>query len=582
MQMKESNPDERRNTLGFQSAVVASLVLSVVSFLTTWSGLRAADPIQSKIARGESLAGIPFWEKAESLIITLGLAFGIQALMLALAWIVSRLMMVEDRKRWGLIASIFVGYFAATSISVTFSYVDLFDRMFSAQKSDWSAETIRERGDVIVEQLIEDLEDDTRSERSDFAKLQASFQAQINILSEASTAQRQTILAELDERRAELSAYRKEVGSARAEAQSAAVGRNALAARLEKSVYDFEKQVAQLTRERAEIQPTFDSLQAQSREKVDAKLLEERGAQESGQSGRGPLWRELDREHDIIKAKLEVAENRLERINRELESANKALLEGRQQLAIVRGGGDSAAIDEALDAGSDVRAAFLEGEVTALKAQADALDIPQLDFSSGRISEAEINQIESACTQIKSELIAAQTSGAEAVADFKPSQIDCTSGGAFETARRMTALQDSIADVQKACRASDSEDYANARGTELIQYIRDNCITQSALTARKKATYLEDLRRVSRSRDPEASPLDYSYAALQDREPQAIFALTLALAADLLILLVSLFGNAGHHIQRPLPAGRSDDEPLPASRQIERREPALFGNDEDD
>ena len=374
-------------------------------------------------------------------------------------------------------------------------------------------------------------------------------------------AQRQSILAELDERRAELSAYRKEVGSARAEAQSAAVGRNALAARLEKSVYDFEKQVAQLTRERAEIQPDVSTACRHSRaRKADAKLLEERGAQESGQSGRGPVWRDLDREHDIIKAKLEVAENRLERINRELESANKALLEGRQQLAIVRGGGDSAAIDEALNAGSDVRATFLEGEVEALKAQADALDIPQLDFSSGRISEAEINQIESACTQIKSELIAAQTSGAEAVADFKPSQIDCTSGGAFETARRMTSLQDSIAEVQKTCRASDSEGYANARGTELIQYIRDNCITQSALTARKKATYLEDLRRVSRSRDPEASPLDYSYAALQDREPQAIFALTLALAADLLILLVSLFGNAGHHTQRPVPqAGPTDD-----------------------
>ena len=279
--MSKSNSGDRA-TLGFQSAVIASLVLSIVSFLTTWSGLRAADPIQSKISRGESLDGIPFWEQAESLVITLGLAFGIQALMLALAWIASRLIMVEKRKRWVLIASIFLGYFAATSISVTFSYVDLFDRMFSAQKSDWSAETIRERGDVIVEQLIEDLEDDARKERKAFASQQASFQAQINLLTEASLAQRQSILAELDERRAELNAYRKEVGSARAEAQSAAVGKNALAARLEKSVYDFEKQVAQLTRERAEIQPDYNSLQAQSREKADAKLLEERGAQESG------------------------------------------------------------------------------------------------------------------------------------------------------------------------------------------------------------------------------------------------------------------------------------------------------------
>ena len=571
--------DSEHSSLGFRSAVIASLVLSVVSFLTTWSGLRAADPIQNRIANGESLEGIGFWQGAESLAITLGLSFGIQALMLALAWIASRLVMVEQRKRWALISSIFLGYFAALSISVTFSYVDLFDRMFSTQKSDWSSETIRERGDVIVEQLVEDLEDEARKTRSEFASQQASFQAQINLLSDASTSQRQLILAELDARQADLEEYLTRIGSAKAEARKAAVSRDIRVAQLRESVAQFESKVSELSAQQSELRENVDELDAQSREKSDQKLLEERGAQESGQSGRGPVWRELDREHDIIKANLEVAENRLERVERELENAQQALLSGRQQLATVTSSTDDAEVDNALNAENDVRVAFLEEEIRALKQQADALDLPPLDLGAGRISEEQINQVETTCTQIKSELIAARTSGTtdseSPLSNFNPDSIDCTSGGAFDTARRLFALEDSIEMVETNCRATDSEEYATLSGGELLQYIRGACINQSALSASRKANYLEDLRRVSRTRDPDAAPIAYAFVALQDRETQAIFAFCLALAADMLILIVSLFGNAGHHHLEPAP----EEYRLPYR---ERREPALFGHDDDD
>ena len=564
-----------RQSLGFRSAVIASLVLSVVSFLTTWSGLRAADPIQQLMTSGGSLEGISWWDRAESLAITLGLAFGIQALMLALAWIASRLLMVEDRKRWGLISAILVGYLAATTISVTFSYIDLFDRMFSAQKSDWSAETIRERGDVIVEELIEALEDEVRDARGDFSTQQAEFQAQINVLASASNEQRQSILTELDERRSELADYRRQVGNAQAEARSAAVSRQARAAELETTVADFERQVRQLTPEQDEWEAETARLLAQSQALSDQKLLEERGAQESGQVGRGPRWRELDRQHDIVRANLEVAQNRLSSVTRELDNAEEALLSSRQQLAIVQSGGDAQDVENALNAGNDVRIGFLEAEISALTAQSDALEIPQIDFSSEEISEDEVDQILTACTTIKSELIAAQATSfdEDTLADFEPSSIDCTSGGAFEAARTLSELQSSLRMVEENCRASSSEAYAGARGSELLQYIRNECVNSSALRASVKSNFMEDLRRVARTRDPEAAPIAYSFVALQDREPQAIFALTLALAADLLILLVSLFGNAGHHHVYGSGAGNGT---APPSRQIGRREPALF------
>lgn len=559
-------------SLGFQSAIVASIVLSVVSFLTTWSGLRAVDPTQAATPDQAITEGLSGWDRAESLAITLGLAFGIQALMLALAWIASRLLMVEHRKRWGLIAAILFGYLAATTISVTFSYVDLFDRMFSAQKADWSAETMRERGDIIVERLIEDLEDETQDARSSFSTQQAGFQAQLNILSDASSDQRQTILGKLDERRGELQAYRNEIGAARAEARSAAVSRDVRTQELEQSVSLFEEQVIQLTRNRNRTQSDYDVLEDESRALNDAKLLEERGAQESGLIGRGPQWRELDRQHDIVKANLEVVESRLNRLNRELENASEALLNSRQQLAIINSAVNDDEVDQALNASSDIRVTYLEEEIASLTAQADALDIPQIDFSSETISEDQINQIETACTQIKSELMTAQASGEATgeTAAFDPDNIDCTSGGAFEAARNLSALQASVETVKADCRAGDSEDYAAARGSELLQYIRNECINASALPARVKANYLEDIRRVALTRDPDAAPIAYSFVALQDREPQAMFSFLLALAADLLILLVSLFGNAGHH----------EPQPVPASRRIERREPALFDKDD--
>ena len=125
--------------------------------------------------------------------------------------------------------------------------------------------------------------------------------------------------------------------------------------------------------------------------------------------------------------------------------------------------------------------------------------------------------------------------------------------------------------VEENCRATSSEAYAGARGSELLQYIRNECVNSSALRASVKSRFMEDLRRVARTRDPEAAPIAYSFVALQDREPQAIFALTLALAADLLILLVSLFGNAGHHHLHP-----QGSETVPPNRRLERREPALF------
>ncbi|MAK59846.1 MAG: hypothetical protein CMK09_02595 [Ponticaulis sp.] len=575
MSTQDSSPN---SSLGFRSAIIASIILSIVSFLTTWSGLRAADPIQQRLAEGSDVSGLTMFDKAESLAITLGLAFGIQALMLALAWIASRLIMLEQRKRWWLIGSIFLGYFAATTISVTFSYVDLFDRMFSAQKSDWSAETMRERGDVIVEQLIEELQAEVREARSDFSSQQAGFQSQLNVLSEASTLQRQVILSRLDERRSELREYRREMGTARAEARSAAVGRESRIEELEGLVDEFEQQVRTLTLQRDEWLAEVTKLETQSQRKEDEKLLEERGAQDSGQVGRGPRWRELDREHDIIKANLEVATNRLENAERELSNANEALLNSQRQLAIVRGSGSNEEIDQALDAGSDVRVDFLQAEIDALTAQASALEIPQIDFTSENISEDEINQIQSACTQIKSELMSAQATdeASEAVSNFDPTSIDCTSGGAFEAARRLSNLQASVDDVRSECRADSSETYATARGTELLQYIRNECITASALAARDKQDYLEDLRRVARTRDPDAAPIAYSFVALQDREPQAMFAALLALSADLLILLVSLFGNAGHHHHGPAP---THGETVPSSRRLEGPEPNLFNDD---
>lgn len=563
--------DPIHGTLGFRAAVIASLVLSLVSFLTTWSGLRSADPVQMRIASGESLAGIGLWEGLESLAITLGLSFGIQALMLAMAWVASRLIMVEARKNWMLISAILFGYLAATSISVTFSYIDLFDRMFSSQKSDWSSETMRERGDVVVEQLVENLETEERQLRTDFASQQAVFQAQINMLSDASNAQRNAILAELDETQAVLTDYRRKIGAERAEARKAAVSLDTRLVQLNESVSGFEVQVNDLKTEQVRLQKDVDALTAESRAKADEKLLEERGAQDSGQMGRGPVWRQLDREHDILLANLEVAQNRLDRVTRELENASEALLSGRQQLATIRSSGNSEAVNEALDTNNDVRIGFLEEEIKALKSQADALELPLIDFSADRVSEAQINQIESACTQIKSELIAAQSSGSSngdtRLENFNPSAIDCTSGGAFETARNLFALQDSLDYVKENCRGSESETYSSLSGSELLTYITDNCINTSALSASNKQRFLEDVRRIRRTRDPEAAPIAYAFVALQDREPQAIFSLALALAADLLILIVSLSGNAGNH--SPPPAPRQP-------RYLEQRDTAFF------
>lgn len=562
-------------SLGFRSAVVASIVLSVVSFLTTWSGLRSVDALKpAEGADGMVSGALNSWDGIESLIISLGLAFGIQALMLALAWIASRLLMVENHKRWGLIAAILFGYLAATTISVTFSYIDLFDRMFSAQKSDWSAETIREQSDVVVERLIDDLEDETRDARSDFSRSQAGFQAQINLLTEASTDQRQAILTVLDQRRAELRDAQQKIGAERAEARSAAVDRTSRVEELKGLVSDFQKDVTSLTALRDEWQAETAKLQAQSQMKDDQKLLEERGAEESGLVGRGPKWRELDREHDIIKANLEVATNRLETTQRELNNANEALLNSQRQLAIIQGSGSNEEIDQALNAGSNVRVNFLNEEIAALTAQANALEIPLIDFSSEDISEDQINQIQTACTQIKSELLSAQAkNNGEAAVQFNPSSIDCTSGGAFDAARRLSNLQASIETVRTNCRAESNDAYSEARGSELLQYVRNNCINASALPATRKRGYLEDIRRVALTRDPDAAPIAYSFAALNDREPQAVFSFILALAADLLILLVSLFGNAGQH--EP-PVRR---ESVPASRRLEGPEPNIFHDD---
>lgn len=59
-----------------------------------------------------------------------------------------------------------------------------------------------------------------------------------------------------------------------------------------------------------------------------------------------------------------------------------------------------------------------------------------------------------------------------------------------------------------------------------------------------------------------------------DREPQAVFSFILALAADLLILLVSLFGNAGY--RHPVHYPTEGRQAVPESRRLESREPALF------
>lgn len=445
--------------------------------------------------------------------------------------------------------------------------------MHSTQKSDWSAETIRERGDVIVEELIEELEEDLRSVRSEFSSQQATFQSQINLLTDASAAQRREILAKLDERREQLSTYQAEIGAARAEARRAAVGRDTRVGQLEESISDFADEVARLTAERDEVTEEVNVLEAQSRAKADQKLLEERGARESGESGRGPRWRELDREHDIIKANLEVVQNRLDRIEQELQNASDALLSGRQQLAVVRDAGDAEAVDEALDANNDVRVKFLRDEIADLRAQADALNFPQLDFTDGRVTEDDINKIERACTQIKSELITAQANddlGTSPASQFDPGAIDCTSGGAFETARQFSSLQDSLTLIRDECRAQSSEVYESVQGGELLQYVRNNCINESALPAKDKAIFLADLRRVARTRDPDAAPIAYAFVALQDREPQAIFSLTLALAADLLILIVSLFGNAGKHVPAPAAATLA---PAPRREQLPEPEP---------
>ncbi|MEO1310406.1 MAG: hypothetical protein AAFV51_05480 [Pseudomonadota bacterium] len=537
-QFQDPAPSGRSNLLGELAsggtlvlAFIASLALSGVSLITTFKGMESA--FQDTLMAGAA-------------------TFGVQVIAFIVSWLFAYHLL---KRRWSDMVATGLALLVAGGISVFFSFVDVYGRIYNSlseqeKQNERNLAGQQLRGDVYT--LAEDALTRKKDEASEAFVQSSAFrdwEAAASQVMDASLANSDALDREL-QRRQEASARAIEDATARIEAASITIRTS------ESRIGALDTQLGELEADLVEQSAARDARQrelslivaARETKQQEMDIEEGRGGTSQdtvGLAGRGPRWKALKAEYDALEPEYNERRLALDRQIRIVDSLEaqrdglaKELEERRSAIEAARIDRSNAekeitersalvVSDTAEGVSTDVIINRFRGSIEAFKGQRD--------FDSYQGARR-------TCNQLRVLLVSLQQSRGTGA----PFPEDCDNPEISIALPALSQAASDLARFQQNC-VNNRED-ARLEFDAVIPRIRQ-CVEESgvdipiATGLRRMITQTEQLQSLSRTNWTAAT------AAFRSGSSDMFVAFSIATVVDLLVVVVAAFGQSIRVIQ---------------------------------
>ncbi len=453
-------------------------------------------------------------------------------------------------------AVLWVMFLACMATSVFFSFDSLFSSIFPADERKRAAEIrsinqvagiVSDIGALLHRRQGEEIEALFRSEG--WARTDTTLADLARASQGAEEAIESFVVEQMEARRRAVAQQQERIATAFASQAGLSSKKTVLTDELSRLRGERPELAADFAKVRSELDDRVRSLDGK---RIEAQA-EEKGAEGTLKTGRGPQWRErmgeLARQQEAIKIQEERVrdahkrvtsiDQRIAQIDRELASIDGdiAKLKGEAQTAETRIAAAAQSTDDASGPKGDparVRAAFE-------RARADF----RLEPTTDRLAAVTAH-----CAQLHSAM-ASTPATQDRVRD-----ITCDAKQAVDAAARVFALNASLDTFARQCVGGDK--LPQTGGTDAMLGFGRRCLQDSGLASRDAGEIAAKLSAIDLSRDDKAHRFVVTWNAFQDGNRLAYLALAIAIAIDSLVFMSGLFG--ANAVRSPLTDldGRTD------------------------
>lgn len=517
--------------------ILASLLLSVASFYTTWVGIT------------------PF---VQYTIFAAFITVGIQSLLLVTSW---RIGFMFAGKEPLSVVEILV-FMVCLTLSVFFSFNSLFNVIFIAERQQEASLTrVRDGSSAAVtrvEQVLKGRRDEYvaalrqseeyrrwRSDLRAIADLAGDNAAGLRGMLESQRAERAQEAARLETDARDLAASK---GTIEGEITSAELHLARLQTGLPSQSEDLGRLGGQLRLFEDEVLQKLADMRA-----------EEGGIGETGVAGQGPKWKALKKDHDVALSKKQLVEQQVALARTRLaesEQTIKSLSEEIRKKKLLFDNID-AEITAAAERAQDARERLADfgtdgGPETGIQVLRDYPDRFEVSADVSFLERAEL-----ICSQIYDNLRALSPTPVGLLGH------SCDRAAIMAKIAPITVATAALAELDQRCTGITAPSFHELTLAAALAAARA-CIDVSGLPYREVRAEREELDRLQREEGPNASEFTKTTNALFAGEKLAIFALVIALVMDLLVLFTGLVGAKSATARvatgvRPIFPGDSED-----------------------
>lgn len=499
--------------------LVASVLLSVASFYTTYDGMSA------------------FLEYA---VFAAFVTLGIQSLLFVTSWRLGFMFADKEPLAWGEL----IVFLVCFCLSVVFSFASLFDVVFAKPQQELARITRVHNG---VAESIASAGDKARVQRRELVQSMlsapeyAAWSAQVSAVADLAAESKDLlaqVVAESHQRR------RERAGRLAAEAQETAASEHTLERQLKEDTAALQRADERrpaLSDEIARLNARLDESNAAIVEQQHRMDAEERGVGETGKPKRGPVWAKLSKEQQRLIAGRDATASLIALKTGQL----KALDAERQSL--------QERMDRTRGQQADIGSRIAESERAAAQARQE-LDGP--GAGAGLDLEQNVQALRNALPEFARTLdLAAFDRAANLCKDLMDAMgtvpslaprlqgLSCDRGPLLGLQNPIDQAAAALAVQERDCLAGgkNAKTVDNLAFAEALSYAR-TCLDASRLPNDTIRPERREIDRLEREENPQASPFTKTTNALLAGEKLAILALAIALAIDLLVFFTGLVG----------------------------------------
>jgi hypothetical protein len=461
---------------------------------------------------------------------------------------------------------LWVMFLSSMAASVFFSFDSHFNAIFPADARARAAEirTTGQIGGVIAD--VGALAQARQIEEADklfSAKGWRDYDAQLTKLAQVSQGAQREIEAyyeqQLEARNAAVKQQQERIETAHSGQAGLASKKISLTDELSRLKGERPGLAAQFAQTRADVEAKLKEIDVK---RVEA-LAEDRGVEGTLKQGKGPAYRQLMGELQVLRDQHEILEERSNNAKKRLAAAETRITNIERELASVDGDlaklkGDAETAEQRIKM---VQSAGGEAAGTKLDPARVLLAFERARASFRQHPDTErLGALQQQCTNLVN---AMSSTGAtkERVRD-----IDCDPKQAAEAASRVFALNAGLVAFQANCAGGDK--LAQYTTTDALLAFGRKCLQDSGLVSQDSADIGARLSAIDMNRDDKAHRFVVTWNAFLDGNRLAYLALILAIGVDALVFMSGLFG--ANAIRSPL-----SDVPSAKARTAEQLEAVI-------